>query len=133
MGLEEKSDLGILIVEDEEPVSRIFFRALEKRGYSLVETAYDGKEGLDKFGDCHYDLAIVDLGLPKISGEDVIKQMRKINPAIKILVMSGYCGSDRLAPIKDFFDAYLQKPVEIKELIQAVDSLLLPSVGNSTD
>ena len=66
----------ILIIEDEKKIRRFLQLELEHEGYS-VATAEDGEEGLNKVKNNHYDIVLLDLMLPKLSGEEVCKKVRK--------------------------------------------------------
>src|SRR5699024_8652274 len=72
------NDINILIIEDEKPTANLIKKILEKEGYN-VYVAYDGIEGLKVFKDNEIDLVILDLMLPKLSGEEVIKEIRSLS------------------------------------------------------
>ena len=77
---------NILIIEDDLRIRRILQLELEHEGY-LVSLAKDGKEGLEKAKLIRYDLILLDLMLPEISGEEVCKELRK-NSDVPIIVLT---------------------------------------------
>ena len=76
---------NILIIEDEQGISKIIKSYLEKEGYNVFQ-AFDGKEGLDFFENEQIDLILLDLMIPKISGEDLIKEIRNKSNVPVIMV-----------------------------------------------
>ena len=78
----------ILLVDDDTVVQEIIKEMLERIGYN-VWIASDGKEGLEKY-DNTIDLIITDLIMPEMSGKQFIFEIRKINPDVKIITLTGY-------------------------------------------
>ncbi len=113
----------ILLIDDEE-INRFLGKdMLESLGYKAI-TAETGKEALEiyKRRRENIDLVITDIMMPGMNGEDVIVELRKINPTCKIVVSSGYFKEDRLLEQK--FVSYLQKPYTIDELSKIVNDSL---------
>jgi two-component system, cell cycle sensor histidine kinase and response regulator CckA len=81
----------LLVVEDEAMLRALLNDALIKNGYRVILAA-DGNEGLVKFKEHRHEIALVltDIGLPKLSGHDLFRAIRDIDPAAKVLVASGY-------------------------------------------
>jgi PAS domain S-box-containing protein len=81
----------ILVVEDEETLRDLVSFVLEGKGYRVLK-ASDGEEGLRLFTERMQDIALVlsDLGLPKISGEDLFRRMRQLKPEAKVILATGY-------------------------------------------
>ncbi len=91
----------ILIVEDDQRIVEIYRRALERTGYE-VSCAYNGKEGLESLRKIPADLVILDLKMPKMSGDEFLKILRA-TPELKetkVLVMSSYLYKYREIPGK---------------------------------
>jgi len=113
----------ILVVDDEETIREMATMILEDAGINSVLTANDGVEALDIYkreGD-NIDLVLLDLTMPHMDGEETFRQLRSINPDVKIILSSGYSESD----IKDRFAGkglrgFLQKPYLPEMLQQAV-------------
>jgi len=81
----------ILIVDDEERILKLIKRYLDKQGYQ-VATAADGEEGLRLFSEDVFDCAIVDLNLPKIPGDKLLQEFKRINPRAEVIIMTGYAS-----------------------------------------
>lgn len=84
------SKYRILVVDDERDVTDNLSKLLARKFDSEVQKAYNGQEALDKIKAASFDLVILDIKMPGLSGIDVIKEARKIQPAIKILSISAY-------------------------------------------
>lgn len=105
----------ILIIEDDLRIRRILQLELEHEGY-LVNLAKDGKEGLEKFKLMRYDLILLDLMLPEVSGEEVCKKLRK-NSDIPIIVLTAKEDIKSKVELLDMgADDYITKPFNIEEL-----------------
>ena len=79
--------MKILLVEDDTILSKSVAKGLRKRGYT-VDCAHDGEEALELYGLNEYDLMILDLNLPKISGMEVLERIRRQDEEIRILILS---------------------------------------------
>jgi len=116
--------MRILLIEDEQKVSRFVALGLKAERFA-VDTAEDGKSGLRMATVNPYDLLIVDLTLPEMSGTDVIQQVRKRNSDVPILVLS---ARDALAEKVTNFelgaDDYITKPFAFAELLVRIKALL---------
>lgn len=106
---------NILIIEDDLRIRRILQLELEHEGY-LVSLAKDGKEGLEKAKLIRYDLILLDLMLPEISGEEVCKELRK-NSDVSIIVLTAKENIRSKVELLDMgADDYITKPFNIEEL-----------------
>jgi two-component system sensor histidine kinase/response regulator len=85
----EKVPEKILVIDDEETMRDSCRQVLERQGLS-IETAVDGKTGLEMADSVKPDLVILDLKMPGVQGIDVLKEMQKISPATVIIVITGY-------------------------------------------
>ena len=120
-----KSD-RILIVDDEAPVRNVLSVSLQHLGYQ-VATASSGPEALQKYQLARepYGLVILDMIMPKMSGDQVYKELRKIDPNARVLVISGYTSEESLRSILDYGGlGYIQKPFTIEELARQVRTCL---------
>ncbi len=116
--------MRLLLVEDDQGLSRSLALQLEKAGYS-VNCAEDGREGLYYAREYPVDLAIVDLGLPGLSGVDLISSLRKDGKDYPVLVLTARDRwQDKVEALKLGADDYMVKPFHIEELIARVDALL---------
>jgi two-component system response regulator PhoP len=121
--------MRLLLVEDDPNLSRSLAAQLEQAGYS-VEKSMDGREGLYYAREYPVDLAIVDLGLPSMSGIELIKQLRADGKEYPILVLTARDRwQDKVEVLKLGADDYVVKPFNVEELIARVDALLRRAGG----
>jgi len=121
--------MRLLLVEDDPNLSRSLAAQLEQAGYS-VEKSTDGREGLYYAREYPVDLAIVDLGLPSMSGVDLIKQLRADGKDYPILVLTARDRwQDKVEALKLGADDYVVKPFNVEELLARVDALLRRAGG----
>jgi two-component system copper resistance phosphate regulon response regulator CusR len=116
--------MRILVVEDEEKVSRFIVRGLLAERFA-VDAAKDGNAGLELATEYQYDLIILDLMLPGMSGTDILRRVRRNNPNVPVLVLT---ARDALFSKVENFEAgaddYLTKPFAFTELLLRVKALL---------
>ncbi|MDO5047236.1 MAG: response regulator transcription factor [Anaerococcus sp.] len=117
------NDINILIVEDEKAISNIVRTYLEKDGYKVYQ-AYDGKKALEIFTSTKIDLVILDLMLPKLSGEEVIKDIRNRSKTPVIIISAKVEEEDRINGLRLGADDYVIKPFSPKELVERVKAVL---------
>jgi DNA-binding response OmpR family regulator len=110
----------ILIVEDEMPINNLIKRNLTLVGHECVQL-YDGESAVKAIWDDKFDLVLLDVMLPGLSGFDVIKQIPK-TPVIFVTAKTAL--NDKLAGLYLGGDDYIVKPFEILELIARVESVL---------
>lgn len=114
----------ILLVEDDELVLEAVADTLETNNY-VVEKVRDGQEAADRLKLYSYDLAILDIGLPKINGFDVCRNYRASGGITPILILTGKGDiEDRVTGLDMGADDYLPKPFHMRELLARVKSLL---------
>ena len=125
--------MRLLLVEDDAALRLGLARQLEAEGYR-VDQAADGDDGLFQAREYPVDLAIVDLGLPKRSGLDVVKSLRADGRALPILILTAR-GSwqDKVSGLEAGADDYLVKPFEYPELAARVKALLRRSLKATSD
>jgi DNA-binding response OmpR family regulator len=114
----------ILIVEDEAAMLRGLQDNLEAEGYS-VESAADGKRGLEKILENTYDLIILDVMLPELSGFDVLTKMRERSIAAPVIMLTARGEEvDRVVGLELGADDYVTKPFSLRELLARVKAVL---------
>jgi DNA-binding response OmpR family regulator len=114
----------ILIVEDHPDTAIVLTTELGVGGHD-VESAGDGSDALDRLARRSYDLVILDLVLPKLSGEAVLRRIRERHDSTLVLILSGKDTlADRVAGLGLGADDYLTKPFEMAELLARVETLL---------
>ena len=119
--MDELSGKHVLVIDDNEPIRNYLKYVLEKEGYT-VEVAADGNEGLACFSHSGFDIVITDISMPGRDGIDTIIAIRELNPAVRIVAISGVERSERLLKIADFFsaDATLIKPFTPDHLLAII-------------
>jgi len=121
--------MRVLLVEDDQALNRSLSSQLEAAGYA-VDRAEDGREGLYFATEYPLDLAIVDLGLPTLSGVDLIKELRSAGKSYPVLVLTARDRwQDKVEALKYGADDYVVKPFHIEELLARVDALLRRASG----
>lgn len=121
--------MRILIIEDELSLQQQLADALRAQDY-VVDVASDGEEGLYFGQEYPIDLAIIDLGLPKLDGVEVIKQLRQNDHAYPILILTARNRwQEKVEGLEAGADDYLTKPFHPEELSARIKVLLRRSVG----
>ena len=121
--------MRLLIVEDETALREQLSRQLDGKGYT-VDTAVDGEDGLFQGREYAYDLAVIDIGLPKLSGIDLIRTLRSEGYRYPILILTARGNwQDKVEGLEAGADDYLVKPFHVEELMARLNALLRRSAG----
>ena len=121
--------MRILIIEDEQNLQQQLADTLRAEDY-VVDTASDGEEGLYFAKEYPVDLAIIDLGLPKIDGVEVIKQLRASGYSYPVLILTARNRwQEKVEGLEAGADDYLTKPFHPEELSARIKVLLRRAVG----
>lgn len=116
--------MRILIVEDELDLANALARGLRQKGYA-VDIAVNGEEGWELGQINEYDLAILDLNLPKLDGMEVCKRLRSSKPKMLILMLTARSRlEDKIIGLDLGADDYLVKPFHFEELTARIRALL---------
>lgn len=114
----------ILVVEDDRRVSELICRALREQGW-LTTAAFDGEQGLQNIESQPFDLAILDIILPKIDGVRLCKQLREQQHQLPVIMLTALgTTDDKLEGFDAGADDYLVKPFDILELLARIRALL---------
>jgi DNA-binding response OmpR family regulator len=112
--------MKILIIEDEAKVASFLKKGLQHAGYES-DVAADGEEGYEKIVRNSYDLILLDLMLPKMSGFELIPSIRKHKPSIPIIAVTAKSSvQDRIQGLNIGCDDYLTKPFSFAELLARI-------------
>ncbi|NQY51441.1 MAG: response regulator transcription factor [Piscirickettsiaceae bacterium] len=115
--------MRILLIEDEVDLREQVTKQLQKKNLT-VDAVADGAEGLYRGLEYPYDLAVIDLGLPKLSGIEVIKRLRAASRRFSVLILTGRGGwQDKVEGLEVGADDYLVKPFHFKELLARINAL----------
>ena len=121
--------MHILIVEDESRLRQHLRDRLQKNGY-VVEVAADGEEGLYYGQEFPLDLAVIDIGLPKMSGIELIRRFRSNGRHFPILILTARRNwQDKVEGLETGADDYLVKPFRFEELQARLNALLRRASG----
>ena len=116
--------MRILVVEDEVQLQEQLRHKLKDSGY-VVDTAQDGEEGLYFGREYEYDAAVVDLGLPKLGGIELINQLRVEDRRFPILVLTARGNwQDKVEGLEAGADDYLRKPLDPPRFMARVRAAL---------
>lgn len=116
--------MRILLVEDEEQLRKIIKMNLEMEGFEVIATD-NGRIALELTDQQHFDLLILDVMLPEVSGFQICEQVRLRNAKVGIIIVSAKDTSlDRITGLKLGADDYLTKPFNLEELLLRVHNLL---------
>jgi DNA-binding NarL/FixJ family response regulator len=118
------SNKSILLIDDEQILLVTIFHILQKQGY-VVNTASNGEEGLQKFKDSPSDLVITDLIMEGEGGIQLSRELKKINPATEIIILTGYpSATSAIDALRLGACDYLLKPCQTEELLKSVNLCL---------
>ncbi len=121
--------MRILLVEDEAPLRETLAARLKRDGYA-VDMAIDGEDGLFQGREVPFDLAIIDLGLPKLSGMELVKAWREAGQRFPILILTARSSwQDKVEALKYGADDFLVKPFHVEELLARINALVRRASG----
>ncbi|MBZ0254389.1 MAG: sigma-54 dependent transcriptional regulator [Candidatus Methylomirabilis sp.] len=111
----EQKSRKVLVIDDEPSLRSLFERYLRQRGYE-VQIAETGEEGLERYDDTT-DVVLLDLGLPGMSGMEVVRALRGRDPQAHIILMTGYGTVETALQAMDWgVTDYLQKPLKLEHV-----------------
>ena len=113
----------ILLVEDEEKLARMVELELRYEGYE-VEKAFDGRSGLEKALSGNFDLVLLDIMLPALSGMEVLRRLRRESDLPVIMLTARDTVVDKVAGLDSGADDYITKPFAIEELLARIRAAL---------
>ena len=117
--MEEK----ILLVEDEEKLARMVELELRYEGYE-VEKAFDGRTGLERALSGSFDLVLLDIMLPQLSGMEVLRRLRKEGVQLPVIMLTARDSVvDKVSGLDSGADDYITKPFSPSELTASVDAI----------
>lgn len=124
--------MRILIVEDEHHLRQQLSDSLSQSGFA-IDTAEDGRRGEFMVREYPYDLAIIDLGLPEMSGLELIRRLRALDKSYPVLVLTARGDwEDKVEALEAGADDYVVKPFHIKEVVARINALLRRAGGKAS-
>jgi signal transduction histidine kinase/ActR/RegA family two-component response regulator len=122
--LKESRQARILVIDDEDSVRDILSRMLKTKGHQVV-VASNGEEGIERFRSESFDLVFTDLGMPKLSGWEVGKTIKGINPRVPIAMITGWgVELDREKLSESGIDLIVSKPFNFDQVIHLVSEAM---------
>jgi len=123
--------MRLLLIEDDVALGEGIHQALSREGYT-VDWLKDGASALHSLLSESFDLAILDLGLPKLDGLEVLRRLRQSGSGLPVLILTARDATeDRIAGLDAGADDYLIKPFDLSELKARLRALLRRSAGRA--
>jgi CheY-like chemotaxis protein len=124
----------VLVIEDDDGVRSVISRALQRVGHTVLE-ATDGREGFDQVLRQKVDVVVTDILMPHQEGIETIQQIRRLEPDLPIIAISGVMREGAFSVLDDAIlmgaDLALEKPFDAMALIAAVERMLQQKAGGS--
>lgn len=121
-GDEKKGQARILVIDDDEDFRLILTRTLEKEGYR-VQAVGSGAEAIEALKSQEFDLTLVDIKMPEMGGRETVKEIRKLDPQLPVLLVTGSPDlPDR--ELQDQAQGWIYKPFRLAQLRSIVRKLL---------
>ncbi len=113
----------ILVIEDDQMISNLLCKVLSDNGYE-TDSALDGETGLSKALDKDYELILLDLMLPKKTGEEILAELRKTKNTPAIVLSAKNEVMNRIELLRLGADDYISKPFDVDEVILRIEAVL---------
>ena len=118
--------LRFLVVDDNEDIRDVFCRLVERAGH-VASTAYDGQDAVDTLERERFDVMLLDLTMPRMTGVEVVRWLRDrpdVAPALRIVVISAWAGENRAVLQELGITTVMQKPLRIQQLTDLIAETL---------
>ncbi len=117
------AESSILVIDDEQEFVSTLVRRLRKRGWDS-EGVLTGGEGIRKIADGNFAVALLDMRLPDMDGSEVLREIMKINPRPRVIILTGHASaSEGEEGIRNGAFDYLIKPVEFETLLEKLQTV----------
>lgn len=121
---------SVLIIDDEERFATMLAKRLHLRGY-VSTVMYDGESGLEALQQHDFKVVLLDLRLPGISGEEVLERLKKKQPDLPVIILTGHgTDKDRELCMQLKAHAFLNKPVNISSLVNLFEEIFAADLGS---
>ena len=126
------TNMRVLIIEDEIRLARNIAKVLEEESSWAVDISIEGEDGRHMAMTNPYDLIILDLGLPKVNGFTILRDLRRKNITIPVLILTARDAADDIIKgLESGSDDYMVKPFDMRELIARCKALVRRSYGRA--
>ncbi|MDY7032839.1 MAG: response regulator [Thermodesulfobacteriota bacterium] len=126
----EKDKINLLLVDDEEQFATSISKSLEVRGFRVI-MVNRGEKAIEAARNHPIDIALVDLKMPGLSGEETLKALKKEHKWMEVVILTGHGTIDSAVECtKDGAYSYLQKPCELEELLETLKEAYKKKVMN---
>jgi len=110
----------VLVVDDEQEFVATLIKRLSRRGFAC-EGVFTGADAIIAVGERDFDVVLLDMKLPDIEGNEVLREMKKLKPETQVVILTGHISAqDGMEGIGDGAEDYLMKPVEFESLLEAL-------------
>jgi len=114
----------ILICDDEDALRTILSSELSGAGYE-VATAADGEEGVTEIKNRKFDLVLLDIKMPKMDGFEVLKFIKKEQPGVKVIMLTGFADLKNAIESKKYgAEDFVSKPYDLVDLLTTIERVL---------
>jgi two-component system chemotaxis response regulator CheY len=115
----------VLVVDDSDHMRILLSRLLKQRGFELVETAVNGKLGLEMAKTKRPDLVFLDAVMPEMGGLEVLREIKKESPGTVVVIMSSISAREEILQFKEAgADHYLLKPFETEKFDEVLKKIM---------
>ncbi|MGD1018180.1 MAG: response regulator [Verrucomicrobiia bacterium] len=120
-----RNEFTVLVVDDDASFLHLVSSVLRKHGYNVLN-ASSGVKGLTMLTYAPSDIRLVllDYTMPNLNGDETLRHLRKLNPSIKVVAVTSSNPNQVAASFRDGVDKFLKKPLDARELIATIDSLV---------
>ncbi len=114
----------ILVVDDEDALRTVLSGELSSAGYD-VSTASDGEEALTEVQNKKFDLLLLDIKMPRLDGFEVLKYVKKNNPSVKVIMLTGFADLKNAIESKKLgAEDFVSKPYDLVDLLTTIERVL---------
>ena len=124
--MSNERQLRFLVVDDNEDIRDVFCRLVERAGHD-ASTAYDGQDAVETLERERFDVMLLDLTMPRMTGVEVVRWLRErpdVAPGLRIVVISAWAGENRAVLQELGITTVMQKPLRIQQLTDLIAETL---------